>query len=524
MADMKQYIKGIDPEKIKKIIAIQDAYDAGEISKAEAKRRMHSEVGSLTAGDIALAEQEMKAKHADFQDKEKIQKMLDLFEGLIVNESPALAYDHPIACYLRENEALRKLLLAIEDLVQYPIIWNQWEEIYDKLITYPLHFSRKQMQLYSLLESKGFDRPTGIMWTLDDYVRDEIKEAKRQLDARNEEAFLGLQRTIVEDARDLMEKEEMVLYPTALTMINEAEFEDMKSGDAEIGFAFIEVAKPEAPKTASTSDNSGFAGELAQLLGKYGYANDPNQELDVSTGKLTLKQINLIFKNLPIDISFVDENELVKFYSDTNHRIFPRSKNVIGRDVKNCHPQRSVHIVEEILRKFKSGEQDSVDFWINKEGLFIYIYYVAVRDENGKFCGVLEMMQDALRIRNAVGSRTLLTWDEEDKGEAKKAEESGAVQITPESAEEANTEQHRPALTTQDQFTITPNTKLSDLLSTYPWMKAEIVKLRPAFQVLNTPLAKVMLPKATVKMMSERGGIALEELMEKLQEWIAKRR
>lgn len=115
-------------------------------------------------------------------------------------------------------------------------------------------------------------------------------------------------------------------------------------------------------------------------------------------------------KHLPVDISYVDENELVRFYSDTNHRIFPRSKNVIGRDVKNCHPRTSVHLVEEIIAKFRSGEQDSVDFWINKPGVFIYIYYVAVRDAEGRFRGVLEMMQDCSRIRELQGSRTLLTW------------------------------------------------------------------------------------------------------------------
>lgn len=133
----------------------------------------------------------------------------------------------------------------------------------------------------------------------------------------------------------------------------------------------------------------------------------------MKTGKLTLSQVNLMLQNLPLDISFVDEHEIVKFYSDTDHRIFPRSKNVIGRDVKNCHPRASVHIVQEIVEKFRSGEEDEVDFWINKPGAFIYIYYKAVRDEDGTFRGVLEMMQDCTRIRSLEDSRTLLTWGSE---------------------------------------------------------------------------------------------------------------
>lgn len=96
---------------------------------------------------------------------------------------------------------------------------------------------------------------------------------------------------------------------------------------------------------------------------------------------MTLEQINLLFRHLPVDLSYVDENELVKFYSDTAHRIFPRSANVIGREVKNCHPAKSVHIVEEIVEKFRSGEQSQAEFWINKPGLFIYVIYTAVRDE-----------------------------------------------------------------------------------------------------------------------------------------------
>ena len=186
----------------------------------------------------------------------------------------------------------------------------------------------------------------------------------------------------------------------------------MKSGDQEIGFAFIKVSheEPKATSSQSVQTPDGFAKDLQALLGKYGYNTGGSEELDVATGKLTLEQINLIYKHLPVDISFVDENELVKFYSDTDHRVFPRSKNVIGREVTNCHPRKSVHIVKEIVDKFRSGEQDKAEFWINKPNMFIYIVYVAVRDADGKFRGVLEMMQDCTHIRNLQGSQTLLNW------------------------------------------------------------------------------------------------------------------
>ena len=260
------------------------------------------------------------------------------------------------------------------------------------------------------------------MWVLDDFVRDELKENRKMLDEGNVEEFIASQTSVAADIIDLIQKEETVLYPTSLAMITAEEFEDMKSGDREIGFTFGKIESTATNETkkiqvnnSSTNPGGNLAKDLANLLGKYGFNSNSNEssELDVATGKMTLEQINLVFKHLPVDITYVDENEIVKFYSDTAHRVFPRSKNVIGRDVKNCHPRKSVHIVEEIIEKFRKGEQDFVEFWINKPELFIYISYTAVKDENGKFRGILEMMQDCTKIRSLQGSQTLLNWQNE---------------------------------------------------------------------------------------------------------------
>ena len=137
-----------------------------------------------------------------------------------------------------------------------------------------------------------------------------------------------------------------------------------------------------------------------------------NEVLDVATGKLALEQINLIYKHMPVDLSFIDESEIVKFYADTKRRVFLRSAGVIGRDVKNCHPRESVANVPEIIDAFCKGERDETNFWLELHGKFIYIYYIAVRDENGVFKGVLEMMQDITRIRSLEGKCTLVTWDD----------------------------------------------------------------------------------------------------------------
>ena len=427
---------------------------------------------------------------------------------------PNLPADHPIMHYLKENEEMKRLLLAVEDLVQYPMIKNQWLELYDKISQYPIHYKRKQNQLYPMLERKGFTRPTTTLWTFDDMVRDEIREAERLLREDQEEAFIKQQERVLLYARDLMEKEEFILYPTSMALISEEEFEDMKSGDQEIGFAFFEVEhKPTETKAESKpNEQNSFANDLQALLTRYGYSAGGGDKLDVTTGKLTLEQVNLIYKHLPIDISFVDENELVCFYSDTDHRIFPRSKNVIGREVMNCHPRKSAHIVREVIDKLRSGEQDKAEFWINKPGLFIYIIYVAVRDKDGNFRGVLEMMQDCTHIRALEGSQTLLTWSNGDTSAT--AEQSHDTQTTP--AENDDDEE-----ATEPVTEITSQTRLKDLLKQYPTLKSRLPELDPKFKMLNTPLGKIMMGKANVQTMSERSGIPLDKLIEGIKKLIS---
>ena len=359
---------------------------------------------------------------------------------------------------------------------------------------------RKQNQLYPILEKKGFDRPTTTMWVLDDFIRDEIKEFKELLLNDEDDKFIEKQMTMKEDILDLINKEETVLYPTSLIMINEEEFEDMKLGDKEIGFTF-NISQIHD----SNENNSGFINEFQELLEKYGYANkkeDNTNEIELKYGSMTPEQIMLIFKHMPVDFTFVDNNNSVKFYNDTEHRVFPRSKNVIGRDVKNCHPRKSVHLVEEIIEKFRKGEKDKIEFWIDKGDVFIYIYYVAVRDENGVYKGVLEMMQDCTHIRSLKGSRTLLTWDEEENKEDIPQQEKNEETLI------FNVE------------SINYNTYLKDLLKIYPSLKIELPKINSKFKLLSTPLARVMLPTATIEKMAERSGMDKEILLNKIKEKI----
>ena len=555
---MRNNLPEIDMEKLQIVLDTKERYLDGKLTLDEARAILRERVKTLRPYEIALAEQELKTFDEDECRKEDIQQMMELFQDVLDRSRPDLPEDHPIMCYLRENDEMRRLLKQVEELAQYPVIKNQWLELYDELHKFRLHLSRKQNQLYSILERKGFDRPTTTMWLLDDFIRDEIRDARRLLEENKDDEFIAMQPTVVADVLDLMQKEETVLYPTSLAMIRPAEFEEMKSGDREIGFAWIQVGK-EAPKADTTKEAvpataaAGFANELASLLGKYGFGggSTPGALLEVATGQMTLEQINLVYKHMPVDFSYVDENEIVRFYTDTDHRVFPRSKNVIGRDVKNCHPRTSVHLVEEIIEKFRRGEQNEVDFWINKPGLFIYIYYVAVRDEEGRFRGVLEMMQDCTRIRSLEGSRTLLSWDKSNKAASKHGDDKPeeATPTAPAPAVEEESEyvscscmkgsSHAPAApevasaATEEKTEscgcsghsadaeITASTRLKDLLEHHPWLKGALAEINPAFKMLSSPLARIMIPKATVGMMSERSGMDLQSLIDAIKKRIA---
>lgn len=533
----------LDQDKLRRMLEIKRQYDNGLLPLEEARTRMKMEVGKITAAEFAAAEQLLKDEDPDECRNEDVRGMLEVFEGLMDTDEVELPEGHTIDAYRRENSRMKELLQQGDALAQKPFILNQWLELMEQILPYKVHFSRKQNQLYSALEREGFDRPTTTMWVYDDYIRDEMNKAWELLQSEpvDRAAFLDTYREMAVDLRDLMEKEEMILYPTSLKLISADKMEQLKSGDREIGFFGVEqaaIGRPaqQKPEKAADqpADQGDFMQDLVALLAKYGHetkSDKPDQVLDVAHGKLTLEQINLLYRHMPVDISFVDENELVKFYTDTKHRVFPRSKGVIGREVRNCHPPKSVHLVEEIIEKFRSGEQSKAEFWINKPGLFIYIVYVAVRDDQGNFRGVMEMMQDCTHIRQLEGEQRLLSWGMEkaDKdGHHEQAEVHEATKTNDETVYTPKTENN---VETGDEdiatngsprkWTLTGDTKLKTLLQQFPGLKDDLIAFNPKFSVLNSPMAKVILPIATIKMMSEQSGIPRQELMDKINELIA---
>ena len=535
MNPLKQKLD-INNERYRIIVSIKEDYLDGKLSLEEGNRILKEKLGTCTPDEFAYAEQSLKGVYKDEEILEKMDDLLELFDGVLVRAENEYPENHPLWAYLEEINAVEKVALEADELLkQEKFIKNPWLGVFDSLAEWRTHLSRKQNQLYPMLEDHGFDRPTRIMWTFDDAVRDAISASYALLREDKYEEFLASVPETLAKLRDLNSKELEVLLPTSYKLLSDEEFVRMSKNDHEIGYAIIQapglyvvpgINDSAAQLNGNNSAQGGavsneFLNDLAGLLSKYvgpvgGAPVGKDAVLDVATGKLTLEQINLLFRHLPVDLSYVDENELVKFYSDTPHRIFPRSANVIGREVKNCHPAKSVHIVEEIVEKFRSGEQSQAEFWINKPGLFIYVIYTAVRDENGKFRGVLEMMQDCTHIRELEGSRTLLTWDKTDfVGDGGKEKS-----LAQEAAEEVEEE----PLTTDanGRFHIDAKTTLSNLIKQCPDIVDHLISLNPKFEKLKTPMVKVMAKVATIKMMAERGDFEVDELISKIDAFINK--
>ena len=526
----------INNERYRIIVSIKEDYLDGKLSLEEGNRILKEKLGTCTPDEFAYAEQSLKGVYKDEEILDKMDDLLNLFDGVLVRAENNYPENHPLWAYLEEINAVEKVALEADELLkQDKFIKNPWLGVFDSLAEWRIHLSRKQNQLYPMLENHGFDRPTRIMWTFDDGVRDAISLSYALLREDKYEEFLASVPETLAKLRDLNSKELEVLLPTSFKLLSDEEFVRMSKNDHEIGYAIIDnpgiyvvpgINDSAAQLNANNSGQNGavsneFLNDLAGLLSKYvgpvgSAAVSKDAVLDVATGKLTLEQINLLFRHLPVDLSYVDENELIKFYSDTPHRIFPRSANVIGREVKNCHPAKSVHVVEEIVEKFRSGEQSQAEFWINKPGLFIYVIYTAVRDENGKFRGVLEMMQDCTHIRELEGSRTLLTWDKtEFVGDSSKEKS-----LAQEAAEEVEEE---PLTADADgRIHIDAKTTLSNLIKQSPEVVDYLISLNPKFEKLKTPMVKVMAKVATIKMIAERGDFDVNDLVGKIDTFINK--
>ncbi len=371
------------------------------------KARFAKIADEVDASEIAAMEQ---ALIADGMPPSEVQRLCDVHVEVFRDalEQPAeerpveVPPGHPAQTYLQENEALALIVGELRcDLDTLSAGEEDERDTLERLrrglarlAEIDVHYVRKEYQLFPLLERHGITGPTKVMWGLQDEIRERLANARADADAGDARALAQELPRTLGMIEDMAYKEERILLPVAMAELTTGEWVEMAADEGAVGFAWIEPPQEAVESAARVRPTR----EEREGL------------LPLTTGALTLEQLDLVLRHLPVDITFVDENGRVRYYSE-GHRVFPRAPAIVGREVRDCHPPKSVAVVERIIEAFRSGERDTAEFWIELHGRFVHIRYFAVRDDGGAFRGVLEVTQDATEVRALEGQRRLLDWE-----------------------------------------------------------------------------------------------------------------
>lgn len=306
---------------------------------------------------------------------------------------------HPVKVYFEENQHLQAVLKEI--LAADPKLDEQkFFNLFNELCEVEKRYARKENQLFPYLEKYGWNGPSQGMWSFHDANRDLLRAVRKKLEKKDFEGITEDMHIIYGEMQRLMMVEESRLFPYALELLKEDDWKEMKIGDEEIGWML-----KKRPVEWPSGDG--------QTIQEKELPFPSDQRLRMDEGFMTLEQINLMLKFMPVDLTYVDENDRVVFYNRGEDRVFPRSAGIIGREVKFCHPPKSVGTVIRIVEEFRNGTKDVAEFWIRFKGRVIHIRYFAIRDKNNTYKGVIELSQDVTDIQKLEGERRLLSWDEE---------------------------------------------------------------------------------------------------------------
>jgi DUF438 domain-containing protein len=386
---------------------IRELHEGGDLE--EQKRRFAALIKDVNPTEISEMEQALIAEGLP---EEEVKRLCDVHvqvfkESLEGQTAPSAIPGHPLHTFMAENRALEDHLVRWKELLArveaaeggsgLSAVRSEVRAQLEKLTEFEKHYLRKENQLFPLLEAKGVSGPSKVMWAIHDDIRGMLRELAKLIGEEKAGDVVSLGQKAGEAMTDMIYKEEKILFPMSLDTLEEKDWARVRRGEEEIGYAWVTPGKEWQPEAG--------AGEAAPAEVAPG-----GRPLELDTGALTREQVDLLLKHLPLDVTFVDEHDTVRYYSGTPDRIFPRSPAVIGRRVQNCHPSGSVHIVNRILDSFRQGKQDVAEFWISLGGKFVHIRYFAVRDAAGAYKGCLEVSQDATAIRNLQGEKRLLDW------------------------------------------------------------------------------------------------------------------
>ena len=387
---------------------IRDLHGGGDVEAL--KKRFASLVHDVSGAEIGAMEEQLIAEGLP---EEEVRKLCDLHvkvfeESLDAQPAPQAVPGHPLHTLAEENRAAARIVAEVREILDrlrhgsspesFEDKTARLSELLDDLSQIEKHYLKKENQLFPRLEAKGIRGPSKVMWAVHDDIRAHMKDLRRALDLGDAELIVRTGQWVIQEIGDMAGKEEKILFPMTLEALDEADWAMVKKGEEEVGYAWIAPAPAWPP---SVPGREAVAPEAVHPAGA----------VSLDRGVLSAEQIDLMLTRLPVDISFVDENDTVVYYSATPERIFPRTPGIIGRKVQNCHPPQSVDVVERILKAFRAGERDEAQFWIESRGRFIFIRYFALRDKAGAYKGTLEVTQDVTAIRALRHERRLLDWD-----------------------------------------------------------------------------------------------------------------
>lgn len=411
-------------EALKKII--QRLHDGEPVSRV--KKDFDTLIKNVSAEEIAAMEQALMQAGMPAEEIQRLCEVhVTVFENTLESQGrPDKLSGHPIHTYMTENDAARTSLKKLKQAYRRLLLpWGRSSsaaeafkgaaEDFKKIL---IHYTRKENQLFPYLEQAGFDAPSKVMWGKHDEVRALFRDIDSALQNQDYGSAAWKARLLAGKAEKMFFMEEHILFPTALRKLDEKTWVTIRRGEDAIGYAWIRPGSlwdPDIVEAKLMNQNlevqapavPGAAEQTQTVL-------PPDQvpgAVKLGEGWMTTEQIDLMLQNLPIDVSFVDEFDRVLYYSNNPERIFPRSPGIIGRNVANCHPPKSVHIVQRIVQAFRKNEKKLAEFWLELGGKFVHIRYFPVYDAQGNYRGTLEVSQDVTGIRALQGQRRLLDWD-----------------------------------------------------------------------------------------------------------------
>ena len=398
--DRKQFLKGL-------LERLHEGADPEQI-----KKECQKNLGDIPPTEMAKVEDELVKEGMP---REELQKFCDIHLAILKEsfekEGPLAPAGHPVRILMEEHKMLlqfadelknvAKGMQGAKGLASVGEKIDQLNHIVEHLRDSDSHYVREENVLFPSLEKHGIKEPPAVMWMEHDKIKDIKKSVYRIIDGHKSIAFKDFAGQLDSAALALAEmlsshfyKENNILFPAALQVIGESEWVDIRRQFDELGYCCFTPEPARAP-----------IGKVETPISK------PQVKGTVSfeTGALSGEELEALLNNLPVDVTFVDKDDTVRYFSQSKDRIFPRAKAIIGLKVQNCHPQKSVHVVNQILEDFKSGKQDVAQFWINMKGRLIYIRYFAVR-KGGDYLGCLEVTQDIADIKKIEGEKRLLEY------------------------------------------------------------------------------------------------------------------